>query len=415
MAVNLDANFQRYEEYSPTVPVWCVTPQTDGCFHRFFDTSPFSPSGRYLALTRLLHEDRLPEPGDVAEVVLVDLATGELQVVAETRGWDTQLGAQAQWAADDTQLFFNDVDTTTWRPFGVKMDPLSGTRQELEGTVYMASPDGTHIASPCLRRMARTQAGYGVIVPPEHIPENHGAPEDDGVYVTDTATGETKLLASLARIFEQAVPDDQKDEFTGGSFYAFHVKYSPHGDRLAVVVRWKLHEGQTKMRHAVITMRTDGTDIHAAIPFPRWDMRGHHPNWTPAGERIMMNLTVDGEMRLVSARYDGSDFGLMSEQVEGSGHPSLHPNGRHIVTDVYEKGKLGFGDGTVPIRLLDLQAETDKNLLRINIRPLFNGPKGELRVDPHPAWDYSWRYVAFNAFTQGTRRVHVADLAGELC
>ncbi len=36
---------------------------------------------------------------------------------------------------------------------------------------------------------------------------------------------------------------------------------------------------------------------------------------------------------------------------------------------------------------------------------------GELRVDPHPAWDNSWHYVAF---TQGTRRVHVVDLAGEL-
>ena len=34
-----------------------------------------------------------------------------------------------------------------------------------------------------------------------------------------------------------------------------------------------------------------------------------------------------------------------------------------------------------------------------------------MRVDPHPAWDRTWRYVAFNAFVGGTRRVFVADMA----
>jgi hypothetical protein len=33
-----------------------------------------------------------------------------------------------------------------------------------------------------------------------------------------------------------------------------------------------------------------------------------------------------------------------------------------------------------------------------------------MRVDPHPAWDRTWRYVTFNAFVDGTRRVFVADM-----
>jgi len=160
-------------------------------------------------------------------------------------------------------------------------------------------------------------------------------------------------------------------------------------------------------------MNTDGTDLRQAIPFPTWDVRGHHPNWTPDGQRIMMNLTVDDTMRLVSARYDGSDLSLMSDVLEGSGHPSLHPNGRHIVTDVYEQGRLAWEDGTAPLRLLDLQDGTDTTLLRIRIRPEWAGPKKQLRIDPHPAWDYSWRYIAFNACADGQRGVYVADL-GEL-
>jgi len=33
-----------------------------------------------------------------------------------------------------------------------------------------------------------------------------------------------------------------------------------------------------------------------------------------------------------------------------------------------------------------------------------------MRVDPHPAWDRTWRYVTFNGFVGGSRRVFVADM-----
>jgi hypothetical protein len=126
---NFDSVFPRYTDYDPLVPVWCVTPDLDRCMHRYHLTSPLSPSGRYLGLTRLLREDRPPQPGESAEIVLVDLMTGEQKIIAETIGWDIQLGAQVQWGATDHNLFFNDVDPSTWMPFGVKMDPLTGTKK----------------------------------------------------------------------------------------------------------------------------------------------------------------------------------------------------------------------------------------------------------------------------------------------
>lgn len=103
--------FPSYNEHSPLVPVWCVTPQTDGCLHRFFDTAPFNPSGRYLAVTRLLQEEALPNPGEIAEIIVVDLQTGEERVVAETKGWESQLGANINWGPTDQTLYFNHMDT----------------------------------------------------------------------------------------------------------------------------------------------------------------------------------------------------------------------------------------------------------------------------------------------------------------
>ena len=51
--MQISRSFPNYENFSPRVPVWCVTPERPACIHRFFDTSPISPSGRYVALFQL--------------------------------------------------------------------------------------------------------------------------------------------------------------------------------------------------------------------------------------------------------------------------------------------------------------------------------------------------------------------------
>ena len=99
-------SFPSYQDFDPMVPVWCVTPNRQGCIHRFFDTSPISPSGRYLAVFQLLFEDRRPQPGEMGNVCVVNLETGEDRVVAETCGWEPQMGANINWGVSDHELFF---------------------------------------------------------------------------------------------------------------------------------------------------------------------------------------------------------------------------------------------------------------------------------------------------------------------
>ena len=411
MAVEISAAFPLYTEYHPAVPVYWVTRGLAGCFHRFFDTSPISPSGRYLALTQMPFEDRVPGPEDVATIVLIDLADGSSRAIAESRGWDTQLGAQVQWGPTDEMLLYNDMDVTEWRPFGVCMNPLTGTSVELGGTVYMVSPDGSQAASPCLLRTGLTQAGYGVLAPPEHVPLNRGAPDDDGIFVTDVATGQGRLLLSLAEIVDAIIPDNQRRVYRDGDFYGFHVKWNLQGTRLMFVVRWKPHDAAQRMRIMLVTCRADGTDIHAAISDADWSRGGHHPNWCPDGENVMMNLKVaeDG-LRFVTARYDGTGLTAMHPDIPGSGHPALRPDGRFIVTDVYQHGALAYGDGTTPIRWVDLQEGNARDIVRMSSLPAFSGTKKVMRVDPHPAWDFAFERVAFNGCIDGRRHVFVADV-----
>lgn len=223
-------SFPRYLTHEPSVPVWCVTPHRPGCIHRFFDTSPISPSGRYLAVFQLPFEDRPPEPGETGKVCVIDLETGEDQVVAETRGWEPQMGANINWGGSDHELFFNDVDPEDWRPFAWKVDPLTGKRQRMEGTVYHASPDGKWLISANMATMRRTQPGYGVCVPLETMRRNVGPAEDDGFYLTDTSTGRTRMLVSLADVLRQATPPIRIDDPQHQEIYGFHSKLNAFVD-----------------------------------------------------------------------------------------------------------------------------------------------------------------------------------------
>jgi len=449
----ISERFPKYEQFDPLVPVWCVTPHEGRVIHRFFDTSPFSPSGRFLALFRLSFEDHLPAPGDVGQVVLIDLQTGEERVVDETCGWEPQLGAHVQWGADDTELFFNDVDPGTWEPHGIRLNPQTGDRKKLNGCIYKVSPDGKKSISANMKCMRRTQAGYGVVVPDEHVPRNIGLRDDDGLYITDIETGECRLLISIRDIVERTVTREALRAYADMEVYGFLCKWNPQGTRLLFSLRSfpKDHPRRFDsiadgvMKYDVFTMREDGSELFNAVPASEWEKGGHHINWFSDGERLSMNLNLPrhdlgrfwlkkrlrkvkvlknikkyllttplyigkGSLRFVKINYNGTGLERILDDIPGSGHPTVHPNGRHILTDAYVQEPVAFRDGTVPIRLVDLINRDEKVLIRIRTRTEEQASCIALRVDPHPAWDFQHRWIAFNAFVDGTRRVYIADL-----
>lgn len=420
----LDRVFPRHEAFEPLVPVWCLTPDVGGCIHRFFDTSPISPSGRYLAVFRMPFEDRQPEPGETGRVCVVDLHTGDERVVAETCGWEPQLGANLNWGGSDRELFFNDVNTTSWTPFAWRLDPLTGARRKMGGTVYHASPDGRWLISANLATMRRTQAGYGVRLPEHRAHRNLGAVDDDGFYLTDTSTGRCRLFLSIREIVRRAAPGLDLERADDFEIYGFHAKFSPRGDRLMLSLRWFPARADSRwevfksdyasIRFAWVTARLDGSELRCAIGPEHWARGGHHATWTPDGRRITMNLATEtgGPLRFARVNADGTGLATLDDSLVGSGHPTLHRDGRHLVTDSYVGEPVAFADGTVPLRWIDLRTGTERTLARVPART--PQADGVLRCDPHPAWDRSWRHLVFNGFVGGTRRVFLADLGSML-
>jgi hypothetical protein len=379
---------------------------TNRVIHRFFDTSPLSPSGRYLALFRMPYENKSPKPGDVGEVVVVDMKTGKERVVAQSRGWEVQLGANVQWGKSDKELLFNDVDTTDWKAFCVVLDPLTGKSRRLDGTIFMASNDGKKIASYDLIKSTYAQVGYGVIIPKKLVERNIGPVDNDGIYITDIATGKSKRIVTIKDIYEKTTPSIAISNPQDYEYYCFQVKWNPQGTRLLTTVQWAPVKGGARLR-SVITMKPDGTDIHTAVTPEQWAKGGHHINWMPDGEHLSMNLNIDGKdgLELISVKYDGSD--LKTVFTPGSGHPTFHPKGLPlIITDAYPDEPITKRNGTVPIRFLNTDTQKEEHIAEVFV----SNVNGEFRIDPHPAWDRTGRYVIFNGYTGGTRNVFVADL-----
>lgn len=418
--MKVSSKFQRYTEHNPLVPVWCLTHNTPGCIQRFFDSSAISPSGRYVAVFQLPFEDRQPQPGERGTVRLIDLATGKNQAVAKSCGWEPQLGANINWGSTDHELFFNDVDTENWHPFSWKLDPKSGERQKMEGTVYHVSPDGRWLVSANLALIRKTQAGYGVVLPKEKSQWNRSLGSQDGIFLTDTISGKARLLASSKDLIDSVTPSVNTDEIGSCEIYCGHCKFNADGTRILVNLRWFPQSKEDvfelfktdirRIRFAWLTMSVSGGDIHCALGPDQLAKGSHHANWCPDGEHISLNLRIDDtNMKFVSVRYDGSNLKQLVKGVRGSGHPTVHPNG-HILTDTYlaKWDYPQYGDGTVPLRWIDIKTGWER--IAVRIRSQQPCDDSVLRVDPHPSWDSTWRYITFNGWWEGSRRVFLADM-----
>jgi hypothetical protein len=216
--------------------------------HRFFDSSPFSPSGRYLAMMRMTEHGSLLTS---AKVVVVDLSSmgsdftsahahahanagatsPELEwVVDETQAWGSQLGAQVQWGGSDAELVYN-VLSAGGRAVGVVQDVFNEERRVLQCSVYHVSSDGFFAVSPDLMDMSHTQLGYGVDTISVHHMSGQGH-DPHGLMLADLRRGakeSCRELVSLARVatyLRDEVGHDVWDTLAT-TLHGFHAKWAP--------------------------------------------------------------------------------------------------------------------------------------------------------------------------------------------
>lgn len=401
--------FKSYRPDKTFGKVTQVTPEDGFYIHTFFDICPFSPSQNYLAVNRFPFQDRDPVLGDTVDVCIIDLENETIETVYTTKGWGVQIGANLNWGLTDRYLYTNDVIDN--QGVCVRIDLEKNETKAFSGPMYHLAPDESCVIGFPLDLINATQRGYGVPETPLTKYLSPGTSVSEGLWRTDLKTNKKTLLLSLSEM-EKHVPE--RNQLTGGTYYFFHSKFNRQNNRIMQVVRYLVEDGEKKQRNPMVfTFKVDATDIQEAVTLEQWSHGGHHPNWHPDGEHLIMNLSLEkGQpLRFCQVRYDGSEFKVLSEKYVGSGHPSITPDGKYMLTDSYVNKKFADEKDEVPIRLIDLDAQEETEICRIYTL----GPNLKtLRCDPHPAWDRSFSKVCFNGAPNGARQVFIAELSNEI-
>jgi hypothetical protein len=415
--------FYAFRDYRPgrtLGPTQIVTPPGRYFTNTYYNYTPWSPSGRYLALTELPYQDRVTRLGDIAHVVVIDLEEQSIRRVYPTRSWGYQYGALVQWGADDDTLYCNDVNEAG-RAVGVVLD-LKGARSQVQvGPIMDVHIRENYAICPTLEYLNATQYAYGppvvggqagvvATLPP-------GPSEAEGVWKTDLKTGERSLLLSTAQLAEAS---SERDAYDAGAHYVFSCRFNPDGSRIGIVLRraTTTSEGKTRRNPSLLTYDIAGDRVYEAVPTHRWKMKAHHPSWYPDGEHLTMNMTPkwagDDTLRFVRFAYDGSAFTILSDTITGSGHPTMRAGGRYLLSDAYPFEPLAVGNGEIPIRLIDLHEQREHTVATVftdlgrqyDVRRYW----GPSKLDAHPCWNRDYDRVCFNGAPEGKRAVLISDL-----
>lgn len=404
-------DFQVYHSEDQLAPVTRVTPQDGYYVHTYFDVTPFSPSGRYLAVSKLPFQDHIPDLGVAADVCVIDLKEQTIKTVYSTKTWGFQTGTNVQWGGSDNLIYTNDL--IDGKAVMIEIDLSTDSTKAFSRSMYNISSDGKYGIGFPLELLNVTQQGYGmpskeVKNPPRLSVE---AAVDEGVWRTDLKTGESTLLYSVADVASQVPKPMPRPD---GTFYFWHSKFNKQGTRILQVLRciFPGFDGGSDRNAMVFTVNADGSDVQFTQHDPVWgSMIGGHPNWHPDGIHLIRNLKPDGETtRVCQFKYDGSDFKVLSETFKACGHPSVESGGRYLITD----RRVNHDDGSATTELLLLDLHTDK-LKTICTVPTVNtsnmeGAIRSLRVDGHPCWSPDFKRVSLQGTYDGARQLYIIDM-----
>ena len=370
-----------------------------------------------------------------ADIVVIDIIRGTEAVVAVTRAWDSQLGAQVQWGSTDDIIIYNDIVThgdSSYRVAGVILNLKLGSKLILDCPVYHVSADGFYSASPEIDKIHNTQLGYGA-----YLPVKEKFSSSDKIYIANLTSGKCRTLIKLTDI------SNYMQFKLGTEIYGFHTKWSNDNKYILAVIR-TMTPGSgiigfrtTKRRQHIIIIESQTGEIKgnllsfggrhdhgidtrsrekehiAGVEIDMVD--GNHPNWIPDSHDISMNIVHSPRGSLMSLKNKNkilrdivkinftkpcnigfcSSSDLFSPMYEivfpfrGSGHPNFLPGGRYAVVDTYSKEIDYFRENLtadvsklksiiVPLRLVDTVEKREINLYYVQIENFDSEPATNL-------------------------------------
>ena len=373
------------------LPITRLTPD-DGSHYYFgyYDLAAFDRTDTLQLYHRAGFMDRLPEPGDRAELGCLDLHTGERRPFAETNAWNFQQGSLLQWTPGlgERTVMYNDYAPEEGY-FSVLSDVDGKRLRTYPRPIAAISPDNRYAVSFNFLRVYDFRPGYGychVPDPNREIPQ----PDDDGVWLMDLQTGETRLILTypqLGRLL--GLPADVK-------LVVNHITFNTTSDRVVMLVRDFGSPG-VHWKTAVVTMDLKG-ELYLLRPL----FYASHYHWRDSD--TLMIFSDMGEGRALFALKDRTQerFIYGKELFTKDIHCSYSPDREFILGDCYEDEEQYR-----PLYLYHIASGRHLLLGRFYAPPM--KPR-DIRCDLHARWSHDGSFITFDSIHEGFRAIYRMEL-----
>ncbi|MEO2005335.1 MAG: hypothetical protein ABGY41_14710 [Candidatus Poribacteria bacterium] len=363
-------------------------------FHGYYDKTPWDPSGRYIAALETGFIDRPPQGADEAVVGLIDTEVDNAwSPLATTRAWNWQQGSMIHWLDPNADPAFVHNDARGGSLVSVVRSLAGKELRVLPRPVYSVSLDGAQAVTLNFARVHRTRPGYGYHTTPDPT-AGDPCPADDGIWHMDMATGESRLIVTLAQI----AATRPKPNMAGAEHWFNHLLFSRDGSRFIFLHRWKLASGGWETR--LFTANPDGSDIclladHEIVSHFGWRGSDHVLAWArhhDVGDRFFLYGDRSDARAVIG---DGT--------LTRDGHCSYSPDRRWVLNDAYPNR-----DNHRTLMLYRPEDDT-----RVDVGEFYTMPElgREIRCDLHPRWSRDGTKICFDSTHEGERQVYVMDVA----
>ncbi|WP_147126810.1 hypothetical protein [Shimia ponticola] len=382
-------------------PGWRVTQLTPGGFgaawhsHSYYDIHSIDPDSKFAAAIRSTMPMRRNLATDTVEVGVVDLHRGGFEPLGTSNAWSWQQGPMAQFTpAGD--LIWNDLEDARH----VVRLSLLGTSaiRTYDRPAYAVTPDGQGYLSVCMARLYRVRPAYGYAGGTEACPD-HPAPQDDGLWYVDFATGASRLVLPTAQAVAAVMRTMTKEEqfaFRRGTFVYWmnHVKISPNGKRFTLKLRWR--EPGKPFDGASITCNLDGSDLRVlsrATSHVMWYGDDHLFWWDLRGKQVVLGADIPFEEGI-------------PPQPLAPGVFDLNPHARLVPGTLDQMFFDEPYNSTVKLFMVDLRTKAVESIAQ------FGGhlpPGGPFRCDLHPVPTPDGQRVLVTSLASGSRQLWIAE------
>ena len=379
-----------------------LSPDDGHYFFGYYDRCPWNADSTKHLVLKVEQCERLPFPGEAAEVGYLDRNTFAYVKLAETRAWCHQQGAMTLWLKHRPGTFtYNDYDESRGKLVAVIYEIGKGVVGSYDVPIYAMSPDGKWGATLNFARIPRRGYSYADAELPE---DKQPDLDNEGIFLVDMHSGKARLLVSYRQIIAK-----HPLAFDLDNMYQWlnHIIFNCDSSKLLFLFRHcpdkKLPSWHTNM----YTVNLDGSDLACTLSQLHWDGMISHQMWGRTPNEVLIDanwrktgteyIVYDDNVRPLQAKRISKGMGVM-------GHSIFSPDGKWMLADTYSR------DGLQSLALVDVASGDYEVIGRFRHRQPSGYPV-DVRCDLHPRWSADGKIITVDSIHDGKRQVYILEVA----